>query len=461
MLVFCQKGSSDVALVALFNLLLAAMAIPLLQSLPDSWWSVIAPLFLVQFLSFSPLIKKNLKYAKDLLLPSSIFLMYIGLNFTLGAYFISLDRGVNSSFGSDLKVIKNYILITEFYLLINFLAFWATIYSLRKANKKRMPMVLLRSSPVFLLGARYIVPSSLLISAAFIVFSLLDPLLVFSIQLLLLLIQVILISESSRLSRMAVYLAYLILFTTFNYANKREIAVALMAIVYFELSYSNVRAKLSLKSVIVGGVLITFFSLLVMAASILRGYGGFEVAGALDAFLLLPQYIGSDIFLDALVENFELSYVFAAAYLAAEHVINGQIGYQLGLSYLKPLFFFFDRDVYWWKPDSVMILFTKNYDPAFYSLGGSYPILSPTEAFVNFHYFGAFVIGVILLSLNRLFVQIEAGRGGIFFVLSRLILVFTFFFYIRGSGVDLYFLYFLFSLPFLLLLLLLEKMLKS
>lgn len=445
-------------LTVLFNFLLAVLAAPLLVYWAGSWWDVVPLLFFLQFLSFFPVIKRNLIYARDIFLPSSIFLMYVGLNFIVGAYFVAHDRGVNSTLGADVKTIQNYPWITVFYILVNLLAFALTVRSLRTLNSRRATAVKVEFPRVFSMGAKHLTLSSSIIGAVFISVSLLGPTFSFSIQLLLLVVQLMMVSRCGRLHRGIIYLIYLVAFTSFNFANKREIAVALMVVMYFELLYSNAKLKMTLKTAALGGAVAMLFCLLVMAASISRGYGEFELSGSFAAFALIPKYVMSDIFLDSIVENFELSYVFAAAYIAADYVIAGHLDYQIGLSYLKPLFFLFDREIYWWKPDSVMILFTKRYDPAFYSLGGSYPILSPTEAFVNFHYFGLIVFGLLLSFGNRLFVGLEFGGGRAFVVLSRFVLVFTFFFYIRGSGLELYLLYFLFALPYLLLFSIFEKM---
>ena len=445
-------------LTVLLNLVLAALAAPLLIYWSDSWWNVVPLLFFLQFLSFVPAIKKNLIYAKDIFLPSSIFLMYVGLNFIVGAYFVAQDRGVNPTLGGDVKTIQNYPWITVFYVLVNLLAFVLTIRSLRAMNSRRAIALKVEFPRVFAVGANYLILSSSIIGVAFVVVSIIEPLFSFSIQLLLLVVQLMLVANCGRLYRGVIYLFYLVIFTAFNFSNKREIAVALIVVMYFELLYSNAKLKVTFKSIALGGAVGLIFCLLVMAASISRGYGGFELSSSFAAFGLIPKYVMSDLFLDSIIENFELSYVFAAAYIAADYVMTGQIDYQFGLSYLKPLFFLFDREIYWWKPDSVMILFTKRYDPAFYSLGGSYPVLSPTEAFVNFHYFGLIVFGLLLAAGNKLFVGLEFGAGKAFRVLSRFILVFTFFFYIRGSGLELYFLYFLFALPYLLLFSVFEKM---
>mgnify|MGYP003575172205 CR=1 FL=1 len=448
-------------LTVLFNLVLAALAAPLLLYWSSTWWDVVPLLFFLQFLSFIPATKRHLIYAKDIFLPSSVFLMYVGLNFIVGAYFVAQDRGVNSTLGGDVKTIQNYPWITVFYILVNLLAFVLTIRSLQTMNSRRATSVTVEFPRVFTVGANYLTLSSSVVAISFVAVSIVEPLFSFSIQLLLLVIQLMLISNCGRLYRGVVYLFYLVIFTAFNFSNKREIAVALIVVMYFELLYSNAKMKMTLKTIALGGVAGVLFCLLVMAASISRGYGGFELSSSFAAFALIPKYVMSDLFLDSIIENFELSYVFAAAYIAADYVMTGQLDYQFGLSYLKPLFFLFDREIYWWKPDSVMILFTKRYDPAFYSLGGSYPVLSPTEAFINFHYFGLIPFGLLLAVGNKFFVGLEFGAGRAFRVLSRFILVFTFFFYIRGSGLELYFLYFIFALPYLLLFSIFEKMITA
>ena len=78
--------------------------------------------------------------------------------------------------------------------------------------------------------------------------------------------------------------------------------------------------------------------------------------------------------------------------------------YVYGVYFFKPLFSWVSRDIWRDKPDSLSRYYTQQFNPRFYTVGGSEPVTFVGELYWNFSYFGvfvAFLLGVLIRRIDE------------------------------------------------------------
>jgi hypothetical protein len=191
------------------------------------------------------------------------------------------------------------------------------------------------------------------------------------------------------------------------------------------------------------------FLLLVLTASVLRGYGNFDVATPVQAVARVPEYVASENFLSGLTDNLELNYSYGAAVTSMGMMLDGRIDVQYGASLAKLFFLPIPRDILPEKPSSVMQIFTREFVPHWHEEGSSLPVMSPAELFINFHYGGVLALAIIWFILDQCFLAFQSAKPRSFASLSFLFLVITVLLFARGSGIEQYLLYYMLAAPVL------------
>ena len=284
-----------------------------------------------------------------------------------------------------------------------------------------------------------------------IIISRLDYFFVFGAQLALLLISLLHSKNVNAKCMSLVTLTGLIVFLSFNSHNKRELLMAIMLIVVFYGLLYKYKLSFNLKSITIYLLIIISFIVLILISSIMRGYGGFTDGDVIAAIKFLPTYLGSEHFLHSLMDNFEFSHTFPASVLSVDYILSGRLDMQAGMTLLKPLFLFTPRELFPFKPDSFIHIFTATQNPEIYILGGSYPVPFPSELFGNFHFISLLVLFAFLYIFNKIFLFTYMGnQEGMKFRMSILFSVLLFIL-IRGGGADLLFIHFISTLPILLI----------
>jgi hypothetical protein len=268
------------------------------------------------------------------------------------------------------------------------------------------------------------------------------------------------ISDKKVIVKYLIYGFILVLYTKYNFGSKREILYILMLIIFFEL-IKRPHLKLTLKQTF------TFLSigilavLIVIISSIFRGYGSYEVSGIVDTFKAAGNYVGSEIFKNAFVENFELNTSFCNAFNSYELLFNHKIDYQYGLSFLRIFLMPIPSTLIPWKPERFILIYTEEFNKEFYSIGGSLPTTIYSEAFANFSYLSILFIPLLFHVADSIFYF--ATSSVIRKKLNTLVIVSIFssitaMQFIRGSGLDLYILYILFSVPYVFILIWFQRL---
>ena len=268
------------------------------------------------------------------------------------------------------------------------------------------------------------------------------------------------IAEKKPLTKYLIYIIILLLYVKFNFDSKREIIYILMLIIFFELVYKP-KVSLNLRLIIIfisAGIIAIG---IIIVSSVYRGYGSYDVSGFLETVYAATNYIGSDIFKDAFVENFELNTSFCNAFYSIELVLRQKMEYQYGLSFLRIFLIPFPTSILPWKPDRIIDIYTSTFSPDFFAGGGSLPTTFYSEAFINFYYFSVLFIALIFYIADKIFYfaskNIMDRKLNTLVVLSIFSSI-TAMQFIRGSSIDLYIIYVMFALPFVVIALWLLKL---
>ncbi len=406
-------------------------------------------IFGIQFLTLIPFLLSKLKYLKNFFLPSFFILLYFLINESLGSFLVTRGFGFTNWFDSYLAKIENYNLIVSYLVVCNFTIFTVCMRTLKKLNLTDSidPKRNLRTMKFdFILDIVRIFTSIIL----FLLFSYFDIYSLFSFQLAIIIILCSYLSYFKKTIRFLVYLVFLILMVKFNFENKREVVISLFAMIFLEAYYSRIKLQFTFKKIVFYFFGIFLFFFLVLTSSILRGYGSFEADTFSTAATYLPDYVESDFFVDGLTDNLELNYSYGTGISAMNMIIVGDLPHQYGYTLLKLFFLPIPRDMITFKPESIMQMFTKKFYPSFWAEGGSLPVILPVDMFLNFHFLGFLATGIIIYLLDFIFMKFHQLQHRSFLYFSFIFLFSTILAFARGSGIDLYFFYYIVIIPFLL-----------
>lgn len=414
-------------------------------------------LYGLQLATMIPYLLRKAVFLKNLFLPSFFVLVYFLLNLTLGSYLVPRDYGWNREFTDVALAIRHYKLIVPYLLLANVVLFLLTDLAFRRMNALSRNME--RGSPPHT-GARgeaWGMGRMPFYFAAFFLVSYFDVYSAFSFQLAILIVHTTDPAMRGRWYRFGVYAYYLMTMVAFDFGNKREIAIVLFLIMFVEAYFGRIVLRFGLRNLAAFAAVAASFFALILAASILRGYGDFPVTSVFQAISYIPRYMTSEMFIDGITDNLELNYNYGCAITSIDLGIRGLIDYQYGASLIKPLFLPIPRELLPWKPESIMQIFTQVYAPEWWLEEGSMPVMFASEMFLNFSYLGLAPFALVLGLINRLFVGFHLAPPGSFAFLSCAFLSITVLTLARGGGIEQYLLYYLLAIPVFLVVMLLRQ----
>lgn len=255
------------------------------------------------------------------------------------------------------------------------------------------------------------------------------------------------LSKLNKIKRYMGYAILIIFFTTFSVDEKREAIFLIFPIIWLEAN--RYRTKLTPSVIFSGTAVIAILTTLILSMSIIRGYGNFgDVSSIYEAILFVPQYIDSDFFISAFLVNIEATYLYFHALNSIDMLLSDLDLLAYGSTLIKPLFIIFPREIFPLKPDSILELYTSAYDPGGRAIGGSWTIGLFSEFIWNFHILGIFLVLLVaklLCKLNLLML------GSASYINPAKIIMYLFIFlhlftWVRGSGLDQYFIYLMIGL---------------
>jgi hypothetical protein len=431
-----------VTAVYLWNLALVAAAIMLSNDvlMYNSW-----VLYSLQAIVLIPVALRHARYAAYLFMPSLFTLAYFSVNLCFGGYLVPRGYGFYKEYTNHALAIRSYNQIVPYLLLCNVILFAVTITTLRELQRRRERGELQTDDLRVPKGAGLIPQMALLVG--FGACSYFDFTGAFSVQLALLVVHMGLVSRRQAGYRFGLYALYLLIEVGWNFNNKREIVIVLFLLLFFEAYYRRTRLTLSVPNLLRYSAAACGFMGLVLTASILRGYGGFQPASLLQAARAIPEYAAAPVFQDAVIDNLELNYNYGSSITAIDFTIRGTLPHLLGLSFWKVLFLPVPRDLIGWKPESVMQLYTKAYDATFWLENGSLPVVFSSEMFVNFGQFGLLPFALVWIGLNKIFVGFHRASPHSFWYHTSAFLCLSILIFARGSGMELYLLTYMLAIP--------------
>lgn len=252
--------------------------------------------------------------------------------------------------------------------------------------------------------------------------------------------------KQKNVIRFSIYFIIVMILATFSVDSKREALIVVLPILFNEFILNDLR--INLKNFTIIAIFFTYCIFLILAMSIVRGYGNFgSFNNIFQAISSIPVYIGSDFFISALLLNIEANYFFFHGINSIELILENPNLISLGSTMIKPLFIFIPRELFYYKPESILTLYTSEFELAFRSIGGSYPINVFSEFFWNFHFFGTFFVIILALFCSFIYKKLLSSlrENNIYKLLFYLIMYSNLLFYARGSGLDLFFIYVLLS----------------
>lgn len=253
--------------------------------------------------------------------------------------------------------------------------------------------------------------------------------------------------------RWAYVLGVIFLLAVASTDSKRNAIFLILPVVWLEWRYFQ-SARIRFRTVLLAsaGGLALFY--LIVAMSIMRGYGVFDPDSFVDAFRYIPQYMQDPLAWGFLANNFEISSVFFNSHNAIEMVSKRPELLAYGESIFKVLFLGVPEGIFDYKPRSILDLYTREWDSGFREVGGSYPITFASEMFWNFSWAG--LLGVFIVSyLTEKFYKnlVLASHSRQIVKVNFLLVIYLLnLMLIRGSGLDIFLAYVLISMLILWLL---------
>lgn len=415
------------------------------------------------FLNSRHAVNKSLLF----LSPSFITLIYLCLNFTLGEYVVSRHYGLSDLYYKAIQGSKNLNWITAYFLSCNMVVYLAIPQRLREGD---LPVKTTAAAP----AAKWVLAGN---TGAYLIMSCIALLILgfISIDLSVLggngnfsyVFQVaiaiplcFILSLEKKSYRWPLFVLILAFFMAGHFGSKREILYIFLLILLAEVIMGNIRLNFSARRIILFSVLGSVIFYIIIISSILRGYGNYNVKNIFDANDYVSVYIHEDYFMDALVSNLEVNAVYGNSVNAANYVFAGKTDLLQGSTFMKVLFIPVPRSAFPEKPKSMVDIYTARFMPALRRDGGSLPVILYTELLWNFHVLGLPLLFIFYKYFNKLcitvFLQLKNGVLS-FRNMSVVFLYVTFIQFVRGSGMDMWLLYYFLSIPSLLILVYLLK----
>jgi hypothetical protein len=395
--------------------------------------------FIVQSIIILFSLKRHVVNFISLFSPSFVALAYILFNQIFGGYLAPRAYGFYKDYATIIESLDEITLIICTLLFINYLLFLLSFRQLKRLNKIKINVIKNR---------KYII-SKLIIAFTIYLTTLLTGLTA-PFQFGALIIIFLLFINHNFLWRYLVYIFVLTL-SIWDYSHdKRNIFVVLFLILLIEALRTSKKFQINFNLIIKAVSVFSVFLVLIILASINRGYGGDSITENKNKIVAVADYINADIFKDAITDNLELNYAYGGMVNSLDLLYKGDLDFHYGLTLIKPVFLIIPRSFFTNKPYSFMHYYTQKVDPKGWSLGSSLPVILPIEFVANFHLFGLILFFLFYWFLDSLFIKflfmISNEEKLNFFGFLGAFVATTNFILIRGSGLDLFVLYILFGL---------------
>lgn len=447
-----------------FNLFLNVILIVVMllyskRSFIDDMWIFYLIHYFFLFGNIFSFVRKKHRKLYLLFSPTLFSFFYLGISFTLGAYFIPLNMGWSGDLYPNYIKIDHLEWFSTFFFITDLilLASWRIITSkgiekLKNQEEQFWPKFnqdqFLFFSFLFL-ALNFVQPVQLILGPMLYPFK------------MVLIIYITLMSITlGKKSKGVIYFIILAIMLATHYHSKREIILVVFIVFFLESLYNKFNIKFNFKMLLIafGGLFVAVY--LVLAASILRGYGNFKLDNKLEALVLVPEYVSKPYFMDSFVVNFELNQVLGNSMICMDFIQDGKLPLQFGGTYLKVLLAPIPRSIWKKKPEGLILKYTYTLNPKHIGTKQNMPVVHYAEGFANFYWFGIIPILLIMLLFEKMYWYIITRKEKKLFdwkLIFSIYVICILFQYLRGSGFDLFMLYALFPLPLIIVITLLPK----
>ncbi len=218
-------------------------------------------------------------------------------------------------------------------------------------------------------------------------------------------ILIVCIFQENKLSKRILYYTLIIVFFCMvSWEDKKDAIFLLLPI--FLLEFIKFKLNIKLKQIFILCFIVLLGLYLVIIMSIMRGYGEYKVKSNLEASSHVLDYIKSGYFLPSVMNNLEISYVYAHSNNAIVTASKNPDRLVYGETFLKPFFIFVPREYFAVKPHDIIHYYTASVSEKYRETGGSWPVCFQAEMFWNFHFFGVFSGLLFFVVLNSLYLTI-------------------------------------------------------
>lgn len=208
--------------------------------------------------------------------------------------------------------------------------------------------------------------------------------------------------KCSNLMNWLVTIGLFIITAILLYHSKREAFFCLIAMMIM-LFLNGGNYTLKIKHLLLGGILGVLSIVLVLTASLMRGYNNFDGDSYVEALKCVPQYVESPTFWAATGSNFEVVSAYPHTVNSFSYIFSGRIPVLYGESFWKVFFVPIPESVFNYKPRKMLEVYTETYDIAFRNIGGSYPVMCYADFVANFSIFSILIVILFFSVCDQLY----------------------------------------------------------
>ncbi|EPE2652124.1 hypothetical protein ACSG7X_003894 [Vibrio fluvialis] len=377
----------------------------------------------------------------DFMRPSILAFLYISVSFTIGSWAFKNQLVYSEINLSNFMGWKYYHLSTSVVLLMNSILFF--VYMMTKNETVRvmeigydLKIITVRVKKLLLVMLVFTIPF-IFIDIDLSVFGGAGGIATIPKSVLaIIFIYYFCLKGGKR--RFLYYAGVIFLFSLFSFEDKRDAIFLIFPIAFLEFTFNISSFKPKVIATLFFSALFVLFLIVLM--SIARGYGGYEVEGVISALPFVIDYVSSDFFLLYLFNNIEVNYTFFHTIQSIEYVIDDFWIVSYGETLVKFLFLVVPRSIVDFKPSSFIELYTNTYDPAFRSIGGSWPPNFYAELFWNFHIISFMFCFIFFYIFEKLYIKAVryVKQANYSYSVISIYMIYSYLVLIRGSGFDLF-----------------------
>ena len=212
----------------------------------------------------------------------------------------------------------------------------------------------------------------------------------------------------SNLINWLVAVVFFIVTAILLYHSKREAFFCLIALIIM-LVLNGGTYTLKIRHLVLGGILGVLSIVLVLTASLMRGYNNFRGDSYVEAVRTIPRYVDSPTFWAATGNNFEVVSAYPHTVNSFNYIFNGQIPVLYGESFWKVLFIPIPESVFNYKPRKMLEVYTEVYDLSFRQIGGSYPVMCYADFVANFSLFSILILVLFFTISDKIYYSACSG----------------------------------------------------